>query len=244
MPQLKKPIAAPATTNLLAVKRQGLPLLSIKAKVIAVRAPKTQEQYEDADQLLGQVSVALKKWDAMIEPILGPLKRAEREIKSAMAGSKALDKEIRTPLEEMSDMLRAGMKSFKVEEQRQIQEQQREREQIQRELERQQEVAATAPRAQTRQKAEQNIAAIESRLESDPEIIPTSGIFSGTRSKRAWRVVNADEFYTAVAANDIPREAAPVDAVYMNRMFKEHGEALGTWPGVEIFDDIIIAKRS
>lgn len=240
----KKTVAPPATTDLLAIKRQGLPLLSIKSKVMAVRAPKTAEEFDQADAMLGVVSTTLKKWDALIEPVLGPLKRAEKELKSAMTGAKALNKEITDPLHEMEDMLRAGMKAFKVEEQRQIEAGARQRRELEHQLERQQEAALTAPRTPQRQRAEQAVASIEERIDALPEIPETSGLFSTVRTRRMWRIADPDAFYAGIVNGDIPKEAAPVSTVYMNQMFRDHGEGINAFPGVETFDDPIIAKRS
>lgn len=226
-------------------QREGLALLTPLQQEIEGLSIQTADDYLIADGYLGRVCEARKRWASKLAPILDPLAASMRLAKQAMEGAKGLLNEVDKPLEQLELRLRAGMKTFKVEEQRQLQEARQEQERLQREIElkAQQEAAArTAPQrariAQQRETLEQLAVSVE---EETP--LAVTGEQSKTRGKRAWRIKDLPAFLRSVASGELESDCVLVNTVVMNRYFKEHGEDMAAWPGVELFDDVIIVKR-
>ena len=69
------------------------------------------------------------------------------------------------------------------------------------------------------------------------------GASSSARKVRKWRVADMDVFVAAVAAFEIPQNVLAVDATMVNQYFKVNEEIVADWPGVEVYDDIVIAGR-
>lgn len=227
------------------VQKDGLALLQPLQVEIRELVVTTPEQYEQADQLLTRVREARRRWLGKLSPILDPLAETMKSAKKAMDGAKALLNEADKPLEQLELQVRGAMKTYKIEEARQIREAQDEQALLQ------QEIAATAAREAAARTAPQRarIAQQRENLEALADAVtletPAKTIVdnSGTRTKPAWRIKDHAEFLKYVGDGTLPADCVLVNTVKMNAYFKDDPEGMKAWPGIEIFDDITIVAR-
>jgi hypothetical protein len=211
----------------------------LRAKALTVTdAP----SYAQADALLLRLRDARKQVKARIATVLDPINQARAAIL-------ALSHDLDDPLEAAEQRIRVGMQEFKRLEMRQAQEAERKRQAEEEALRMEaadkhmRELAAktepmrqrlAAQRAELEEKADNVVAA--------PVLPPVKAAHSSTRTVRKWRVTDEVALLRAAADldSDVPENAMMADPAILNQWLKEYPEELAKWPGIEIFDDIVI----
>lgn len=244
-------------------RQQGLTILSplkLAAKNLVVKTP---EQYAEADSLLTRIKGAKKSWTERINPIIEP-------IRAGLDLLYGLRSDIVTPLEELEKQVKDSMKAFKVEEAKQLRMAEevraKELEDLRRAAIEKEAREAVARTKQLRERLAAQRAVLEQSLatkeqEAPPEPIKAAG--SGTRTVRKWKVVDmirlidhiSDKYW---AVTDVQVDSAErgtqedltalltVDTTQMDAYFRlsKPDVGVGNWlPGVEVWDDIVIAGR-
>lgn len=238
-------VAPPSTPAVLKMKKEGVTLLRPLRDEVDSLTVTTAEEYEAADNLLARIAQARKTWKAKLSPIIDPLNDALKAAKKAMDGAKTLHKEADEPLEQLELTVRGQMKAFKLEEHRQLQEAQREQERLQAALQEQLEREATARTAQQRAKATVQREVLEQRVEQAVEAAPAAVYVenSSTRVSRKVRVSSLRDLLQGILDGYVPEDCVEVRMPRVNAYFKEHGEAMASWPGVVVEDDVTIVRR-
>ena len=242
------------------------PVLSAAAQITIV----DNATYSLADMFLKKIKTARRSIEDKLSPIIEPIRKgldelyalkreldapltsAENEIKSKMK-SWQLAEARRVAEEEAArrredERLRAEAAA-----------KERAAERLRIEAENKQRQADAARSADARQAAEraaeqlrerQEAQAMESRqLELEAEAaraVPIAQVAkaasSSARKVKRWRITDMEKFILSVAMGDIPQDAVLVNEVAVNRYFKSV-EVVAGWPGVEVYDDIVIAGR-
>ena len=266
-------------TTLVKTRVDGIKLLTPLQAALEQLVVSDEDSYLEADFELAKIRAAVATWDQRINPIITPLKRVLDEAKSAMAGAKALDDEVRKPLLALEAGTKQKMKDYKLLEASRAAEAKAASDRAAAEL-RQRALAATTAAAvaktpQAKARLQQQSATLQAEAASVVEqtVIdntPVRGAASTTRTVKKLRLVNLLAFLGAV------QDYQPRAGLYnmghppltllthkMNRigMLTEDGSALETilteigkihsvqpgvvlsWPGVEEYDDVIIANR-
>lgn len=217
--------------------KEGTALLNPLKDDIQGFLVKTPGDYQVADELLTRVITARKRWADKLAPILNPIKKAIKEMQDAGKGAKELLDEVDEPLEQYETHLRSQMKAFKVEEQRQITAQAQEQRRLQAEADR---LAVRVSTPQVKRALTQTLQRLE---QAEPVPEPTVAEGTGTRTKPAWKIADWAKFLNAVGSGDLPDDCVIPNQVRMNQYFKEDPEQMKSWPGISIFEDVIIVKR-
>lgn len=221
-----------------------IPTLSTEVAELAVT---TAEEYAYADSLLGRVQAARKTW----APIWGRImEKSVKPIREGLEGLYQMNRDVDGPLEKLELAVKRPMKLFKENEARQIAEEQRRKDREQQRLIDEAEAKRrAAERAATPQMKGRLLAQAE-RQEEQAEVVerqevaaPVQGDSSGTRKKRAVRVKELHAMLKGICDGYVPDDCITVNQVKLNAYFREHGEDMGLWPGLETFDDIQIVGR-
>lgn len=227
------------------IKKDGISLVTPLQEEIQGLVIQSPEDYEGADALLTRVREARRRWSGKLAPILDPLAETVKFAKKAMDGAKAHFLEADKPLEQMELSIRAKMKDYKLEEVRlqniAIQEQRR----LQQAIDRAAEAEAAAATASQRRRLTATREALEKQSDAVADETPAQARVEGstTRTKPNWRIKYLSQFLVAVADGTLPAECVTINTVEMNRQFKLDPEGMKAWPGVEIFEDVIIVGR-
>ena len=231
--------------HLVKAKAEGTHLVNPIREQVAALTVNTSEEYAEADALLHRIQSSIRLWDDKMEAILAPL----REAKSA---ADALKRDVRRPLVEFEDEVKALMRAYKLQEAKQIEEA-REK-QAEKQTEVQAKLEETAERelaARTRQLRER-LAARRQQLEQEAQtlerevIAPTVAEHSTTRKVPKWRYVGTlKQLCKDVVAGKVPEGVVLMDYSTINRIHldKEGRERMASWPNFELYEDIVIAGR-
>lgn len=262
MPKKKAaPVAIPP--ELIKEKVEGTALIKpLKAAALTLTVS-TQDDYLKADTLLGRIFTARATWAAKMAPVRRPLQKAIDAAKAtlvhakeAMLGADTLFSEIDGPLLDLDADIRGQMGAFKLKEARELREAETARE-VERarlaeeirktsELELNAKTKAIAQRLEVRRQGlVQQAVAVEVVEEQAPA--PVKGTSSQSRNVRDWRVLNMDTFIKGCADGSIPADVLTLDLGKMQEYFREPITRAqmdkGEWPGLEVFDDVIIARQ-
>ena len=241
------PVTGPSAALVARAKKEGLALVPPLADAIGEFTIETEDDYRQMDVYLGDIARARKTWTAKLAPIRDPLKDAVTAAKKAMTAADALFKEVDTPLAELETVARTRMKDFQVEKQRRITAAAEEQQRIQAEIDRAAQVEAYGRTAQQRMKASLHRTILEEKqaevFEAAPVLAQADG--SGSRVSRKIRAVNPSKLLRFIADNyDDLSDCAEIVQSALNKRFKEDPEGMAAWPGVEIYDDVTIVRRS
>lgn len=251
MPTRVQPVApAPPPALPPAHREKGLQLIAPLQRETRALSITDEPSYLRADGLLGRVVTARRTWAALLSPVTAPLKRALTAAKEAMEGARDLNREIDGPMEEMERRIKDAMKDYKIEERYRLLEAQRAREaeeqriaQEAQALEERARAARTAPMRERLAKRREDLVRQAEVLEQQPEPTPVVASTSTTRTTPSWRIADLHLFLAAVIRGDIPDNAVAVDRVLVQAMFRDNPAAVGAWPGVELYDEVIIVRR-
>lgn len=278
----RQPAMAPAPLKLNPemVKRraEGMMLVTPLKAPIAALTIRSEEDYLNADALLARVKTARATWALKVDPIRDPILRAIDELKLSLAGVKALDEEVDTPLAMLEGDVKQKMKDYKVLEAAQIRDRQRLQDEAARKL---REDAAKKLIAETAAKTPQmkaKLAEARANLETQAQIIelpsrettPIRGVSSTVRTVPKVRIKDVAAFLAGLASyapvagvykmgtppltlltvhtmrtGEQVREGSALDKMEaeMAKIFSTQPGVVASWPGVELFDDVIIAGR-
>lgn len=228
--------------NVEATKRE----VAISTAPVILRAKALQvtdaPSYALADALLSRLRDARKQVKARIATVLDPINQARAAILT-------LSHDLDDPLEAAELRIRTGMQEFKRLEMRQAQEAERRRQEEEEALRKE---AADKHMKQLAAKTEpmrQRLAAQRAELEEKadnvvaaPVLPPVKAAHSSTRTVKKWRVTNEIALLREAAdpEGSVPENVMMVDPSILNQWLKEAPEVLATWPGVELYDDVVI----
>lgn len=242
-----RPITGPSAAIVAKARKEGLSVIpSLKEEVDSL-AIAGEADYLQADTLLTDIARARKTWTAKLAPIRDPLKETVKAAKQAQKAADDLFKEVDDPLAALETQVRLSMKAYKVEELRQIQAKQDEQARIQREIDRAAEVEAYGRTSAQRAKATATREALEEQqaevFEETPTPVQAEG--SGNRVAKKIRASDPAKLLRFIADNyEDLQDCAEVVQSALNRRFKEDPEGMASWPGVEIYDDVTIVRKS
>ncbi len=232
------------------IKTEGLALvapLSDRVTALAVTSP---ESYEDASRLLADVRSARAKWDAKVTPGID-------KIREGLDVFYALRRDVDRPLEAMETGIKEEMRGYDL---RQLAAK-REAEQAVAQAKRVAEAALAkelaAKTAQMRQKLAAARELAETKAADIAEAMPTltKASASTRRVVKKWRVVDFPAFLAACAgfsASDMSslgegRQPPPgmlvVDVSAINLIFKQQPDVVAAWPGIEIWEDVVVGGK-
>lgn len=238
------------------VEERGSSLLAPLQPSVEALEVLTAEDYEEADRLLSRVQVARKSWAAeMYGPESDPKKQTGPipSIRRGLDQLYALNRKIDQPLEALETSIKGKMKSFKLEEQRQLQAAERaKQDEIDRKQREADALTAKALSAATPQLAGR-FANQASRLDDQIEEVkatplaaPVQGFSSQVRTKKKWRVAKMSDFLTACLDGTLGLEWAtisPEGKATLDQVLKDDPDSLAAYPGIEVYDDINIVGR-
>jgi hypothetical protein len=191
----------------------------------------SEEQYLEADNILGQIQ-SFKKW---WEPII------QKPIKYIRAGLEALyelNREVTRPIEAVEKAIKDGMRNYKLEEARIKREVEQELERKRLELEAR--VTKKLPDA-IKVKVQQQIEEVQMAQQQIEEIEGVSGFSSHTRLRKIWEIVDMYALIKAVARGEVPQDVLTFNKSTINAYWKQDPDTVSNWPGVISKDDITVA---
>lgn len=236
-------------TDLVKVKVQGTKLLTPLQREVQSLQVTNAEEYIAADEMLTGIKRARAQWEALVEPVLKPL----REAKTA---ADKLKREVDAPLAQLEEQVKGHMRHFKLEEQRQLAEQTRIADAAKAKLAQQdEELANRELKARTSQMRER-LARQREQLQTQVETIETPVEVKGesqARKVKKARISNLAAFLRAAAdeMEEPPAMAGAasyplmVDSIVVSLVdaFRQNPEGVAKWPGIEVYEDIVIAGR-
>jgi hypothetical protein len=231
--------ATPTKLSLVKTKVEGTKLLSPLEAEVKGLIIRNHAELTHADQLLYDIGQAIKQWDGKMEPILKPL----REAKTA---ADALKREIAKPLQALYDAVRVKIRDYRIADNKRIEDERREKDKAQALINKQLEEASARELAARTKQLRERLAAKRVELEAQAEELeadvpePVKTEHSTSRTVKKWRVVDRDAVLRGVVAGKVPQEAVIYDTAWVN---KRPLTEVATWPGFEIYDDLIIAGR-
>ncbi len=234
-----------------AIERKGLALISSLQGEVEALQVKTAHDYLTADELLGRVRSGRRKWLLEMAPIIDPAKETVAAAKKTLKGAEALFDKFDAPMSAMETGIKQEMREYKLEEQRQIQAAAEERDRAAMKLRQEaaqkallEAKAKTNPMrerlAQARQALEQQ--ATETEEQEAPAVI--KGASSTSRKVKKWRITDFQTFVTAAGNGKVvPISMVIVNDFEMNALLRHDPATLASFPGVEVYDDVVIAGR-
>lgn len=220
-------------------RTEGLALIDPLQTAVTDMTITNEDQYLVADAMLGRIQAARKRWTARIGLIIDPLWEA-------LKSGRELKNEVDKPLEVLEGQVKQAMKTFKLEEQRQIQAAKDEEDRLRNEAARKEQAATVAKTAPMKARLEQARQQLEDKADdASAKQIPVAANASSTRATKKWRVTSGKKLILAIAAGVVPEMAVSINTVGINQLFRAKGgpDALAEWPGIEVYDDIDIVGR-
>lgn len=213
-------------------------LASIRGVVI-----KSEEDYTKADLFLRRISDARKKVQTRMGKILDPINEALQEARS-------LKNEMDIPLKELDSSVRHSMQLYRLEEAKEVERQRREREQQDqkrqaaieeaREKELKAKTAAMTKRLMEKRQSLEVQAAV---AEAKPAPAPVVAARSTQAFIKKARVKDLNKLLAGIVNGNIPAEIVTIDEGALNTWARNNTEYVKGWPGVEVYDDVIIKLR-
>lgn len=242
-------IPATASVNQEAVKQEGLQVLEPLAHSVDGLEVITPADYHRADQVLHRIKAARKTWSDRMEKIIRPIRQGLDELYG-------LNREVDKPLEALEETVKSRMKSFKVEELRQLRAAEAERERETARLRREAEEKAAAALKATTAQMKGRLQAAATRMVQQAMVVeqqetpaPTIAESSTTRPVQKVRIANLTHFIQGIVDGYVPEDCIDnpkvLDALQskLNAYFKADAEGMKAWPGVEVYEDVQIVGR-
>jgi hypothetical protein len=204
------------------------------------------------DKSLAQASMLLTTVAEIRKEIASRFDSILRPMNAAVSAARAFKTDLDSGPAKAEMLIREKMTAYRIEEQKRLQEAEEKRRQeleAQRralELAKQREEAAKTPQMRDRLavKRLQVEAEVEAAaLAPPPEPVRVMG--SVIRKKMKVRISDRAKFISALAYGTIPLDSLPWEAVeaQLNRDFNAAPPVVGTYPGVEVYEDIGIMRR-
>jgi hypothetical protein len=246
----KKATVLPATVETVQIpKERGelLVLIPTLTTEVAELEVTTAEEYAYADSLLGRVQSARKVWAPIWARIM---EKSVKPIRDGLEGLYQMNRDVDGPLEKLELAVKKPMKAFKENELRRLVDEQRakdrEQQRLMDEAEAKRRAAELAKTPQMRGK----LLAQAEQQEEQAEVVerrevaaPITAENSSNRKKRAVKVGDLHTMLKGIIDGYVPADCILVNQVKLNAYFREHGEDMALWPGLETFDDIQIVGR-
>lgn len=240
------PTAAPRQ-ELTKAKTDILVLMPTLTTEVAELTITDAASYEYADTLLGRISTIQKKWAPfwarMKEKVIDPIRSGLEELYE-------INREVERPVAQLEEKVKAKMKAYKQLELRIAQEAQRlkqaEVDRLAREAEEKARQAAEAVTPQVRgrlEKASQKLQEQSIAVSQQEVAEPVKGSSSGTRAPKVPTVKDLNAFLLGITKGEVPEDCIQVVATKLKAYYKEDPEAVASFPGVVIEDDIVVVKR-
>jgi hypothetical protein len=232
-----------ATQTLIKARSEGMGLLSpLKSEVLSLEI-QDEEGYQMADILLSRVMTARKTWLGRINPIVKP-------IYDSLQLLYALRGDFDDPMKEYEAAIKGKMKTYKLEEARQLRIAEDARlkkiDDDRRAAEEKQAKADAAKTKGMKQKLETQAAA----LIQNAEILEVGGPAQGAtathstvRSKKKAEVTDLVALLKGIIAGKVPDDLISINQVELNSAYRIDAEEVASWPGITIVDDINISGR-
>lgn len=208
------------------LKPQGLKMIPPLSQEVDALDIQSEQDYADADNLLGMIQAARTGWDNKLQPIIRP-------ISDGLQALYALSREIDRPLGSLEKIVKAKMQGWQLAkvQQRRLAEAETERLRVQAEA------ARTAPmKAKVEKKLELAVAAVA-------EAAPTKGEHSGVRMVKKYRIIDSAALLAGIVDGDVPSDVVEFDTVRLNHYFKHEPGLMKTWKGVEFYEEPDIYGR-
>jgi hypothetical protein len=238
------PLNPPVTpTTLARVRKETLALATPLRSAVDDLEVTTEEEYQIADGYLSRIADAQRAVKAKIDPITKPVEQSIKLLKQSIDAAKKLEKEALAPLQALEAGVKSKMRDFKIEETRRLRESEAERLRIENEIAeqlRREEQARTAPmRARAAQKREE----LEQQYVEQETPTKVMAASSSARVSRKPAILSLKAFLKGIADGFVPEECIEVKPGVLQRYYKDDPEGVESWPGVQIVDDVVIAKR-
>lgn len=273
-------VVAPLKPNPEMIKKraEGMTLIApLRPKVVSLNI-QTEEHYLLADALLSEIKTKRAIWATKVDPIREPILKAIEELKLSMAGVKALDDEVDSPLAMLEADVKQKMKDYKVLEAVRIREAKQLQDESARLLREEAQKKLLAETAAKTPQMKAKLAEARANLETQAQIaeMPTHettavrGVSSTSRTVQKVRIKDLDGFLNSLASyqpvagvykmgvppvtlltmhtkrdgEQVP-EGSAVDKIEAEiaKIYSTQPGVVASWPGVELYDDVIIAGR-
>lgn len=234
----------------LTAKKEGLALVNPLTAAVEGLRVRTDDDYREADELLGRIRAGRRKWALRLSEVLDPAKAAVTAAKKALQSVQTLHEEFDAPLATLESAVKDKMRLFKLEEARQLQAAEAERVQeaqrLRLEAEKKQAAEAKAKTAPMRQRLAEQREALEQQAaeqEAAPAPAAVKGAMSAARHVQKVRVLLLGELGQAVSRGYLPESVISVNLSVLLAYFKAHPELHPANFGCELYDDVVIAGR-
>lgn len=206
-----------------------VPVLTAQfASLVGVGTIEDDEQYAQADKMLGQVVTARKSWSTRMEDIVRPISDGLQRLYK-------LNREVNKPLEELENKIKRAMGEYKLAEARRIREENDAKEHERQQLEARKAVLKT-PAAIERVQAQ-----IEEVEAFEP--VRVMGQHSAARPVQRVRVLDVQALCAAIGSGLVPVDCVEIRQPRLNAYLKDDADSVKEWPGIEVYDDVDIAAR-
>lgn len=228
----------------MARKRQWLAILSPYQASANALTIENEDDYRAADFALCAVQRMSSGWELEMEELLEPARKLKQ-------GLDTLKRSVAQPLDMVTMTIKDKMRDYKLVEQRQVREAQIAHERERARLEEEKAKKEQALQNASTQKMRERIAAARQELEVKADnlayqgsgVAPIQADNSSTRTLKKVRVNNYDAFVEGVLQGLIPVVCLSIVQAELNLQFKARPEVVEGWPGVEVYEDVIIATR-
>lgn len=223
-----------------------LPTYQTRVEALVVES---DEDYELADALLGQINDLRKGWDGIWKHVQ---EKAIKPIRQGLEVLYGLDRSVDKPLESLAQGVRAKMTEWTRRKLRAEQERDRAEQELQAQLaaqaeeKRQQAITAATPQMRGRLEAQAE------RLDEQAQSVATFDLPPLTPAAahsvpRTVKVVTLDlpMFLVGIIEGTIPQSILPLDDIKaaVMRTWKQDPDEVATWHGVSIEDDINVVSK-
>ena len=243
--QVEAGVSKASAANITKAKEEGLAIVGEFQGLVPV--VETEDDYLEADSSLTRILQARKRWKLRMygeknDGIIPNIRKGLDQLYALFA-------EVDKPLEQTEGAFKRAMAAFKDRERRLIEETRRVQEAEAARLRQQAEdLRAKEEAAKTRQMRERLAEArrvTEAQAEAAEEVeapLPVQGR-TGTRTIKAWRIIDMVAFIQGAASGTIPGWAVAAATVEINKAFRNDPDSLKLWPGVEVYDETQIVGR-
>lgn len=237
-----RPVTKTTPAALVKVEVKGSKLITPLRDAVEELTVTTEEEYQQADELLATIRQARRQWAAEIEPVLTPLRLAK-------TAADALNRKIDVPLGELEASVKATMKDYKVQEAAEIAREQARIDAAQSKIQAQLEDTAARELAAKTKQMRERLATKRTHLEEQAEAVEAEApvairaAHSSTRIISRWRIVDMDAFIKGVVSGAIPKGVLMLDYAFMNKHHLTGRDSMAGWPGCELYDDTVIVGR-
>lgn len=234
----------------LTAKKEGLALVNPLTAAVEGLRVHTDDDYREADELLGRIRAGRRKWTLRLSEVLDPAKAAVVAAKKALASVQTLHEEFDEPLATLESAVKDKMRLFKLEEARQAQAAEVERTRAKHAAEAaiaaKAFAEAKAKTAPMRQRLAEQREALEQQAaeqEAAPAPAAVKGAMSAARHVQKVRVLHWGLLGTSVTEGPVPETVLSANLQLLLAFFKAHPDYSPADFGCELYDDVVIAGR-